>query len=83
MNPFIKTSKWKSFGTGAIIGVVGSTLSMISYEASRVPLGYSPMSIKNFVKVEISTGFTAMIIIAVRDKTDEELMKIMNKYLPF
>ena len=55
-----KYVKWQTFGTGALVGVVGSTISMLSNEVIRTPLGFSPMSFKNVVKVGIVSGLSTM-----------------------
>ena len=63
-----KTSKWKTFGTGAAVGIVGSITSMLSYEILRLTLGYSPLSFKNFFKVGIVSGLSTMGVMAGYDE---------------
>ena len=63
-----KTSNWKTFGTGAVVGIVGSITSMLSNEIIRVPLGYSPLSFKNFFKVGIVSGLSTMGVMVGYDE---------------
>ena len=63
-----KMDKLKVFGTGAAVGLVGSIASGISSEVFRTPLGYSPLSIKNFFKAGIISGLSTMGVIAGYDE---------------
>ena len=60
MSTVEKYAKWQTFGTGAAVGLVGSTISMLSNEIIRTPLGFSPMSIKKVVKVGLVSGLSTM-----------------------
>lgn len=66
--PHEKMSKLKTFGTGAAVGLVGSIASGISNEVFRTPLGYSPLTFKNFFKVGIISGLSTMGEIAKYDE---------------
>ena len=70
-----KTSKWKTYGTGAAVGIVGSITSMLSNEILRVPLGYSPLSFKNFFKVGIVSGLSTMGVMAGYDEVMDKWQK--------
>ena len=61
--------------TGIAIGMVGSTLSMISEEPLKIKLGYSSMSVKNFIKVSITSGATSLAVVYGFDKIKRELDK--------
>ena len=60
MSTIEKNVKWQTFRTGAVVGVVGSTISMLSNEVMRTPLGFSPMNFKNIVKVGIVSGLSTI-----------------------
>ena len=64
----VKTSKWKTFGTGAAVDIVGSISSMLSNVIFHLPLGYSPLSFKNFFKVGIVSGLSTMGVMAGYDE---------------
>ena len=58
-----KTHKLKTLGSGVLIGVVGSTISAASNEFLHVPLAFSPMSFKNFLKVAVVSGLSTMGVV--------------------
>ena len=63
-----KMSKLKTFGTGPAVGLVGSIASGISSEVFHTPLGYSPLSFKNFFKVGAISGLSTMGVIVAYDE---------------
>ena len=68
-----KIDFWGSLGTGVAIGVVGSTLSMISDELLRVKFGYSSMSIKNVIKVSITSAVTTLAVLYGLDEIKKQM----------
>ena len=76
-----KSNKWKYFGTGALIGIMGSTISMLSKEIVNTPLGYSPMGVKNVVKVGVCTGVTTTGMMVQKDELSDVLPDLMIKIL--
>ena len=66
--PHEKMSKWKTFGMGVGVGLLGSLTSQIFNSVFNVSLGYSPMGIKNFFKVGISSGLSTLAITAAYDE---------------
>ena len=67
-------TKWKSLGTGALIGITASTISAIG-GAAGASLGYSPMGFKNFVKVAITTGVSSVLVFVIHDELAKSIMK--------
>ena len=65
-------------GTGAVFGITTSVLSGLSNDLVKVPLGFSPLSFKNLIKVGVISGATAAGIFTIELKWDV-LQKIMNK----
>ena len=55
----------KLAGYGAGFGITTSVLSCISHKALNVQLGFSPLSIKNVIKVGVLSGGTAAGIFAI------------------
>ena len=70
LDPHLKMSKLKTFGTGVGIGLLGSLTSQIFSSVFNTSLGYSPLGIKNFFKVGISSGLSTMAILAVYDELE-------------
>ena len=65
-------------GSGAAFAITLSVLSCISHEALNFPLGFSPLTLKNLVKVGVLGGLTGAGIITLELNYDI-LQKIMNK----
>ena len=63
-----KMSKMKTFGTGVGVGLVGSISSGMFHEVFNTSLGYLPLSLKNFLKVGITSGLSTMGVIAAYDE---------------
>ena len=75
----ITYNKWEALWTGALIGITGSTISMISNKIINRPLGYGPMGIKNFVWVGITTGVSMMGVIQVKDTAEQLIVSIVRE----
>ena len=60
--------KMSKFGKGVGVGLLGSLTSQIFHSVFGVSLGYSPMGIKNFFKVGISTGLSTLAVTALYDE---------------
>ena len=73
-----KMSKLNTFGAGVGVGLLGSLTSQLFHSLFGVSLGYSPMGIKNFFKVGITTGLTTLAATALYD----EAMAYKNKEKP-
>ena len=76
--PHEKISKIKTFGTGVGVGLCGSLASELFHSLFNTSLGYSPLSIKNFFKVGITSGLSTMVVIAGYD----EAMTYWNEKKP-
>ena len=66
----------KISGLGAAFGITTSVLSCISHEVLSVPLGFSPLTPKNVVKVGVVSGGTTAALFAL-----EENWRIISKLL--
>ena len=66
--PHVKMSKWKTFGTGVGVGLLGSLTSQIFHSVFNTSLGYCPLGIKNLFKVGISAGLSTLAITAAYNK---------------
>ena len=55
-------------GMGAAFGITTSILSCISHEALGVSLGFSPVSLKNVIKVGVLSGGTLSGLFAIDNK---------------
>ena len=58
----------KLAGYGAGFGITTSLLSGLSNALVKAPLGFSPLTLKNVLKVGILSGGTAVGIIVIDDK---------------
>ena len=58
----------KMAGYGAVFGISTSVISGLSNELIRQPLGFSPLSIKNLLKVGVLSGGTLGTAFAIDDK---------------
>ena len=65
-------------GSGSAFAITLSVLSCISHKALNFPLGFSPLTLKNLVKVGALGGLTGGGIITLELNYDI-LQKIMNK----
>ena len=63
---------------GAAFGITTSVLSCISHKALNVPLGFSPLTTKNVIKVGALSGGTTAVLIGTEDNW-RILTKIENK----
>ena len=68
LDPHVKMDKFKTFGTGVGVGLLGSRTSNIFSSIFNTSLGYSPLSIKNFFKVGITSGVSTLGVIALYDE---------------
>ena len=66
--PHEKMSKMKTFGTGVGVGLVGSITSELFHSIFNTSLGYSPLGIKNFFKVGITSGLSIMLVMEGYDE---------------
>ena len=58
----------KVAGYGAGFGITTSALSCISHKLLNAPLGFSPLTLKNVLKVGVLSGGTAAGIVAIDEK---------------
>lgn len=56
-----------SLGTGAVIGVVGMSLSGISEAICRTKLGYEHFGFLNLIKVGVITGASSSLVLFMHD----------------
>ena len=75
LDPHVKMDKLKTFGTGVGVGLLRSLSSHIFSSVFNTSLGYSPLGIKNFFKVGITSGLSTMGVIAVYDELATYLKK--------
>ena len=61
-------SKLNTFGAGVGIGLLGSLTSELFHSLFNTSLGYSPLGIKHFFKVGISSGLSTLAITAAYDE---------------
>lgn len=73
-------TKTASFVSGIGIGIAASTLSAIT-GAAGIPLGYSPIGLKNLLKVGITTGTSSLLVFMLHDKLIEMIWKKNTKPL--
>ena len=66
--PHVKMSKLNTFRAGVGIGLLGSLTSQMFSSLFNTSLGYSPLGIKNFFKVGISSGLSTIAITALYDE---------------
>ena len=64
--------------SGAAFGITTSLLSGLSNELVKAPLGFSPLTLKNLLKVGVLSGLTGAGIITLELNYDI-LSKITNK----
>ena len=72
----------KFSGVGAAFGITTALLSGLSKELVNVPLGFSPLSAKNVLKVGVVSGGTTAGLLALDEKWNiitKLLGKIMEK----
>ena len=74
----VKMNKWKTFGAGVGVGLLGSLSSQIFHSLFNTNLGYSPLGIKNLFKVGVCSGFSTLAITALYD----EAMAYKNEKKP-
>ena len=58
----------KIAGYGVGFGITTSLLSGLSNSLVKAPLGFSPLTLKNVLKVGVLSGETAVGIVAIDDK---------------
>ena len=68
MTDHVKMSKLNTFGAGVGIGLLGSLSSQLFHSLFNINLGYSPLGIKNFFKVGISSGLSTLAVTAAYDE---------------
>ena len=57
----------KAAGLGAAFGITTSILSGLSNELVKVPLGFSPLTAKNVLKVGVVSGGTTAALLALEE----------------
>ena len=67
-------TKLSSFVGGVGIGITASTLSAIT-GAAGLPMGYSPIGLKNLLKVGLTTGVSSLTVFMLHDKVIEMIRK--------
>ena len=65
-------TKMRSFGTGALIGVVGMSLSGLSEAVCRTKLGYEHFGLVNLIKVGVLTGGSSALVLFSRNLAQEK-----------
>lgn len=68
-----QTEYIKTAGVGALVGITTSLVSWASNEIFHQPLGFSPVSFKNIIKVGLVSGATLTGVIAINEK-----LKLVN-----
>lgn len=68
-------TKLKSLGTGALIGVVGMSISGITDAVARTKLGYEPFGFINLLKVGVMTGVSSSAVLFLHDKVWEKIIQ--------
>ena len=58
----------KLMGMGAAFGITTSLLSGLSNEVVKQPLGFSPLSLKNLLKVGALSGGTFPVLVVADEK---------------
>lgn len=71
--------KKRGLWVGALVGITGGSISMISNSILNSPLGYSPMGIKNFVKVGVIGGLSFVGVVMVKDTAEEVIVSIIHE----
>lgn len=67
--------KFKSLGTGAVIGIVGMTASGISDAICRTKLGYEQLGFINLLKVGVLTGASSSLVLFFHEKVWDSIIK--------
>ena len=68
-------TKLKSLGTGALIGVVGMSISGITDACAKTRLGYELFGFVNLLKVGLMTGASSAAVLFLHDKVWEKITK--------
>ena len=67
------STKFQLFGIGAATSFVGSSVSSLSNKFLHTPIGFFPMSFKNFVKVSLVSGGSTILVMKTFKKVEEEI----------
>ena len=68
-------TKTRSLGTGALIGVLGMSVSGISDAVCKTKLGYEQFGFINLLKVGLITGGSSAIVLFLHDKVFEKIFE--------
>ena len=68
-------TKLMFLGTGALIGVVGMSISGISDAVCRTKLGYEQFGVVNLLKVGAVTGGSSALVLFLQEKVWDSIMK--------
>ena len=68
MTDHVKFTKLNTFGAGVGIGLLGSLTSQLFHSLFGSNLGYTPLGVKNFFKVGISSGLSTLAATALYDE---------------
>lgn len=68
-------TKLKSLWSGALIGIVGMSISGVSDAVCRTKLGYEQFGFVNLLKVGVITGGSSAIILFLHDKVFEKIFE--------
>ena len=63
----------RSLGTGAVISLVGMSVSGLSEAICRTKLGYEQFGFINPLKVGIITGVSSALVLFIHDKVKEKI----------
>ena len=72
------TTRMRSFGSGALIGVSGMALSGLSNAACKTKLGYEQIGVVNLIQVGVLTGLSSTLLFFVNEK-----FNLWNRIIPF
>ena len=69
-------TKIMSLGTGAIIGVVGMSLSGLSEACCKTKLGYEHFGLVNLIKVGVLTGGSSALVLFIQENVMDKIVRI-------
>ena len=71
-------TKMKSLGTGAIIGVIGMSVSGISDAVFKTRLGYEKFGFVKLLQVGFITGISSASVLFFHEKVWEKILDKLN-----
>ena len=71
-------TKIRSFGTGALIGIGGMTLSGLSNSVCRTKLGYEQIGVANLIQVGVITGLSSSLVLFAKENGGELLIQFLR-----